>query len=740
MEHGWSMNTQTLSWLIRGIALTVPLAASTVVHAQTKDARLTQLEEIVVTAQKRVERLIDVPAAISAFSADFIEDHRVETLDDLMKFTPGLTGTTYGASNPSVVIRGLSGNDFGSGTDATFGVYLNEVFVGRKTASVFDLIDVERMEIVKGPQGTLFGRNSTAGAVSISTRRPGPDFDASFTARAGNYGYWQGDAAVNVPVSDKFYLRAAVRGRTQNGYVDNLVDGNEFPKDEKTLIGRLSLRWLPTEKVDVLITFDGHTHDGNAPALKSSYQVLADAFGLTPADVIAFVSPGESLDPYSDVATNLPASGRSRHVDDQDIGMVTAHIGWNVSESLTVTSVTAYREYDVNFGADDDGTPLTLLHSFQEEQGKQFSQEIRLNGDMGRLKWFLGASVLDEKVDVLGRAEYDESLYLIGPRTLVEERVDSVADNVGWAVYGDATFALTDRLFLSAGLRYSKDDKDFWLQIPTDPVNGFNIVLYPTADVPLIQKESYSAWQPRFALRYNWTDNVSSYVNVAKGFRAGGFNNFSAQEPFDPETVWSYEVGVKARSADGRFSTELAAFHYEYKNLQVLLPIGGAFLVENAAEASGDGLEIALAAKPFSRLDLFATATWLDAKYDRFVRSPADDRSGNRLTRAPKFKGLVGAQFTQPLSDRLSGFLRADYSFQSRQFFDSRNIDFVSQGRYALLSAAAGIASADQRWRVTAYVDNLADKKYLAGAGGLFGDTTRRGLPRMYGIEIQFDY
>lgn len=699
-----------------------------------------RLGEVVVSAQKREERLLDVPAAISVYSADFIESNRVESLDDLIKYTPGLTGTTYGASNPTIVIRGLSGNDFGSGADATFGVYLNEVFVGRKTASVFDLIDVERMEVVKGPQGTLFGRNSTAGAVSVTTRRPGPDFNASFSARAGNYGFWQGDAAVNVPLSDRVYMRAAVRARSSDGYTDNLLDSNTFPEDEQTLIGRLSFRFLPTESLDVLFTADGHSHEGNTPILKSSYAILADAFGMTPEDVIAFVSPGESLDPYSDAASNLPASGSSKHVDDQDISMLTAHVKWDVSDTLTFTSITAYREYDVDFGADDDGTPLTLLHTFQVESGDQTSQEFRFNGTSGNWTWFLGASVLDEKVDVLGRVEYDETLYLIGPRTLVEETVDSVMKNLGWAVYGDATLAVNEKLSLSAGLRYSEDDKEFLVHIPTDPVNGFNIVLYPTADIPLRQKETYSAWQPRFALKYNLNENLTSYVNVARGFRAGGFNNFSAQEPFDPEYVWSYEVGLKGRSEDGRFSADMAAFYYTYEDLQVLLPIAGAFLVENAAQAEGRGIELALAAKPTDRLEMFASLTWLDAEYDEFIRTPTDDRSGNKLSRAPEWKGALGGEYTIRVGDRMSAFMRADYSYEAKQYFNSQNSDFASRGSVSLVGAAIGLEGDGQKWRVTAFADNLLDKEYIASAGGLFGDTTRRGTPRFYGAEVAFKF
>jgi iron complex outermembrane receptor protein len=427
-------------------------------------------------------------------------------------------------------------------------------------------------------------------------------------------------------------------------------------------------------------------------------------------------------------------------VDDQDIEMVTAHVKWNASETLTLTSITAYREYDVDFGADDDATPLTLLHTFQVESGDQLSQEFRLNGTAGNWTWFLGASVLDEEVDVLGRVEYDESLYGIGPRTLVEEFVDSNMKNTGWALYGDATLAINDKLSMSAGLRYSEDDKEFLIYIPPEPVNGFNIVLYPTADPPLHQEETYDAWQPRFALKYDLQENMTTYLNIARGFRAGGFNNFSAQEPFDPEYVWSYELGLKTRSDDGRFSMESAAFYYTYDDLQVLLPIGGAFLVENAAEASGYGVELALAARPVDRFELFASLTWLDAEYDDFQRTPTDDRSGNKLTRAPEWKGALGGQYTFPVSARMNAFVRADYAYEAKQYFNSQNSDFASRGSLSLFAASVGIERDDQRIRVTAFADNLLDEEYIASAGGLFGDTTRRGTPRFYGAEVTFKF
>ncbi|MBM3497015.1 MAG: TonB-dependent receptor, partial [Armatimonadetes bacterium] len=311
---------------------------------------------------------------------------------------------------------------------------------------------------------------------------------------------------------------------------------------------------------------------------------------------------------------------------------------------------------------------------------------------------------------------------------------------LGWALYGDATYSFSDTLSLSAGLRYSEDQKEFLLLIPVEPVNGFNIVFVPSADPAQFQKETYSAWQPRLALKYDWSDNLASYASVARGFRAGGFNNYSAQEPFDPEYVWSYEVGLKGRTADGRFSVDTAAFYYTYEDLQVLLPIGGAFLVENAAEATGYGFEAAAAASLTERFEMFASLTWLIAEYDEFVRSPTDDRSGNTLTRAPEWKGSIGAEYRFQVSGRLNAFLRADYSYESEQFFNSQNSDFASRGSLSLVSASLGVERDDRRFRFSVYSDNLFDEEYISSAGGLFGDTTVRGSPRFYGAELAFRF
>ena len=713
-------------------AIVLSLGCSAAAQAQE------EIEEVVVTAQKREQRLIDVPVAVSAFSKDFLKDYRVDSVDDLVRYTPGLTGYNYGVSNPIMVIRGLSGNDFGSGADATFGVYVNDVFTGRKTTSINDIIDIERVEVVKGPQGTLFGRNSTAGAVSITTNRPGPDYEAEIAVKAGNYNLWQADAAINIPINDTLYFRGAVRGRTRDGYVKNIVDGNEFPDDDETVVGRASLRYVPSDNLDIEVAVDGHFHNGNTPAVKSSYRIIGAAFGLSPQLASAILSPGEKYGKYEDIASNLPDRGVSGHKDDQDIAMVSGHIEWDVSEDLSVTSITAYRQYDVDFGDDDDGTPYTFLHTFQAEQQHQFSQEVRLNGKWNKLDWFLGASILDEKIDVLGRVHYDESLYLIGPRTLVEERVITNADNFGWAIYGDATYAITDRLNFSAGVRYSDDNKDFTIQIPTDPVNGFNIVLYPTADVPVSLSDSFSAWQPRFAIDYHWNDYIMTYAGVSRGFRAGGYNNYAVQAKFDPEYVWSYEVGAKAQSADGRFAGEVAGFHYTYDDLQVLLPIGGAFIVQNAAQASGEGMELSVNAEPIDGVTFFSNLTWLNTEYDKFIVSPTDDRSGNELTRAPDIKANVGGQYKFPLFGQVSGFIRADWYYTSKFYFNSTNSAFVTQDPYSLINGAFGIEGQDGHWRVTVFGDNLLNERYLLSAGGLFGDTTVRAPPRYYGVEFSY--
>lgn len=719
-----------------GAAVVALITPFTIAAAETAS---TALSEVVVTAQKREQRALEVPISIDSFGTDFVEQARIARIDDFIKFSPGMTGYTYGVSNPRLVIRGVLGTDFGIGGDATLGVYVDDFFIGRQSASVTQLLDVRQVDVLKGPQGALFGRNSTAGVVSIATQRPGNELAGYVSVAAGNLDYREINAAVDLPASERAKFRIAARKRQRDGFMTNVVDGSKFDESDN-LTGRVSALLEPNEAWEILAVAEVGQTEGVPPGLKSSYRILGDLLGVTPEVASGLFSPNTDLDPFSDsFSSDLPRTGDSRWVDDQDYWHTYARAVWR-RESWSVTSITGYRSYDLDFGNDEDGTPLLLLHTFQAEEGRQFSQEFRVNYDADRLHAVGGVSYLDERVDVLGRAQYDETLYLVGTRPLAEERAIADTDNTGWGVFGDVTYEFTDRLSGSVGVRYSRDEKTFSQRIPTDPVRGFNLVFFPTVDPAFRRSDTWSSTQPRVALRFMLTPEWMTYVTATKGYRSGGYNSFAFQPAFAAETIENLELGVKGAAFDNRLILQFAAYTYAYDDLQVLIPQGGAFIVRNAAEASGLGAELSLTAQPHDTLNLYATLSSVDAEYDNFVAAPGDDRSGNRLARSPRFSGSLGGDWSVPLGARMKSVIRASYFYTSKQYFESRNTEFASQDAYGRLDASVSFGPADDRWSVALFGDNVTDERYLLNAPGLFGDAWIPAPPRQYGVRADFRF
>lgn len=724
------------AWLVGAAAFALLPCSQAVAQSETSP----QAEEagsggeIIVTAQRREQRLNDVPISISAFSDEYLDDHQISKATDLITFTPGLSGYTYGASNPRIAVRGVLGSDFGVGGDSTIGVYIDDFFIGRMSASVTQLFDVERVEVLKGPQGALVGRNSTAGAIGIITRKPGDDLAVDFRLRGANLDERQADIGIDLPLSDSVGLRLAGRARQRHGYQTNVVDGVDFDHS-RSFSGRAVL--VAEASPDLKFTLVGEVNStrGRPPGYKSSYQVVGGLLGLSPADASAFFSPGTNLDPFDDFASDLTSAGNGRRWrDDQDVWQIYGRVEYDLG-GATLTSITGYRDYRLRFGSDDDGTLLQLLNTFQNEDGKEFSQELRVIGSIGRIDYVVGANYLHEKIDVVGEAQYDEALYGVGVRPGVVESAFVTTRNDGWGFFGDVTANLTDKLAITAGLRYSIDRKKFSQFIPIDPVRGFNLVIAPTVDPGISMSETWRSLQPRANIQYKWTPDVMTYVSIAKGYRSGGFNSFGFQPAFNPETVWNYEAGLKASFWDGKADVQVSAFHYDYNNLQVLVPAGGAFIVRNAASAQGDGGELQFSARPAKTLSFSTGVSILNAKYGSFVVG-AVDRSGNRLARAPKFTVTSTIGWTPRITDALSGKLQLTHSYRSRTYFDSNESAFASQKGFHQFDGSVGIASADDRWGLSVFMNNIGNKRYLASAGGLAGDTWVAAAPRSYGVEL----
>jgi len=700
-----------------------------------------QLEEIVVTAQKRAQTLADVPIAVAVFGESFITRNRSANVSDLVAFTPGVSGTAVAATTPRITVRGVSTEDFGVGSDPALGIYVDDVYLGRGVSSIIDLFDIARVEVVRGPQGTLFGRNTTAGAISISTNKPSPaQFAANGELTVGDYGLVFARAAVNLPIGGDWALRIAGVSRQRDGYVRNTLGGRIGAFESRA--GRATLG------------YDG-------AGLKA---YLSGEYRRTRAQPGPYVSPVlVGTDPYGPVSSDLIDGTADAARDNIDTYRATLRIEADLGETTRLTSTTAYNGFRNHYLEDTDASPETYLHFGTDGYQDSYSQELRLNGRTGRLTWFVGASAARDDIGSNQFALYAEEAYcgvLFGSDCTaalgapgadrVRESSLGKSSNTSYAAYGEATYALTPRLNLTTGLRWSRDLKRFEVRFPlADNLLGPVILVPPSltqlatygtvaADGTLRQRYATSSWQPRFVVDYKLAKGFSTYLSASRGYKAGGFNQLSPGPAFRPETIWNYEFGFKGETPDRRLRFDLAAFHFKYDDLQVLVDFGPSVITRNAATASGEGIEASLTALPVRGLTLSGGFSWQDVKYGRFIANGGQDYSGNRLPRAPRFSafGIVDGEL--PLTASLKALGRIEFSYRSSQYFNPSNRPFQLQGGYSLTNLSAGLGIGDHL-QVKGWVQNLFDARYLVDANITvpgFLEYTQRGDPRTWGLQL----
>jgi iron complex outermembrane recepter protein len=724
-------------WLLGTTAL---LAAQPV---QAQPQTLTDkaaLDDIVVTAQRREQTLQDVPVAVSVFSGDFIERSRTATISDLVAFTPGVSGTTVAQTTPRITVRGVSTEDFGAGSDPALGIYVDDVYLGRGVSSVADLFDVARVEIVKGPQGTLFGRNTTAGAISIVTARPDETLGGFIDTSIGRFDQINLRGAINLPLGEGVALRVAGSHRERDGFVANTLGGRIGAIDSQAIRATLGLDRSGTEAT---ISYEYRNTRGQPGPYINPFLVGTDRFGPITSNLI---------DRTADAARDNLESHR-----------MTFRLESPLSDAVQLTSITAYNGFTNSYLEDTDASPATLLHFGTQGRQDSFSQELRLNGDAGELTWFIGASAaLDDIASIQFAIISEESVCgvrfgsdcttaigVVGDPAVREASV-ARSSNSSYAVYGDLTFAVNAQLDLIAGLRFSRDVKDFSVGFPpAGNALGPIVVVAPAlatlaqfgtvdANGTLQQRYRSSSWQPRAALNYRFSDRVSIYASASRGYKAGGFNQLSPGPAFDPESIWNYEIGLKGETADRRLRFDLTAYRFDYSDLQVLVNFGGSVVTRNAARARGTGVEASLTARPVAGLTVSGGAAWQDVNYGAFIPSPAEDFSGNRLVRSPEWSANMVADVDTPMVGELRALARAEFSYRSSQFFRPSNTAFERQEGYALINGSLGLGFGETlTFRL--FVQNLFNARYLVDASTTipnFLAYTQRGEPRTYGLQL----
>jgi len=691
------------------------VAAATAASAQTpaKAGSESTVEGIVVTAQRYESVLERTPIAIAVLGSDALEAANIDTSMDLTLAVPGFV-LSSNIVQGQAYLRGI-GTDISSiSADPSVAFILDGVYLPRLSTAQQDLFDVQRVEVVKGPQGTLYGRNAPGGVVAITSKTPSSVFEGSADVLLGNYDQQRFRATISGPLSDTVGARLSVLRRARDGFVYDPI-GKRSIDNADDWAARAMMSFQVGDNGLVLLSADSTVSRGapssavriisaTAPALSFGGTVLADRFKTN---------------------QNFP-----NQVNNDQSG-VSAKVSWTAGD-VEIESITAYRQSNFKLVLDLDGTEANwFTHNPDLQRSKTFSQEIQFTGTTDRLKWLAGAYFFGEDAS----ASYNLFLPLAG----VNIRPEATNETRAYAVFGQGTWSFTERLKGTVGLRYSRETKD------ADVVQFTNNVQTGA----FAGDRSWEAFTPKFGLEFQATDSTLLYGSATRGFKSGGFNSTAIQTPqaFQPEYVWAYETGLRSVMADGRARLSLTAFYYDYADLQVnKYDAVNIVTLENAASAKIKGFEAELATKPTDRWNLTAAVTLLDATYDKFSSVDPDNGAaglvrftGNQLVRTPKTSASVTTDYTFDLGGDLELTTRASYAYRSRIYFTPFNAAEVSQKAFGVVNASVELAPRNGPWRASLFVKNLGDSFYyqeIARSRNIVGTIGWPGDPQTYGVEF----
>jgi iron complex outermembrane receptor protein len=720
--------------------------------AKEADVSTYQLEEVVVTARKTQESLQKVPVSVSAITSEDLEKRSLDNLSAIGQATPNFTFGEQlqgGRSAGVVFIRGVGQADTLATYDPAVGVYIDGVFLGRMQGNDLEMMEIERVEILRGPQGTLFGKNTSGGAVSITTKQPDASaggFSGKLQTTVGSRDRIDAVAGVNLPlVTDKAALLLSGSRRRQDGFGER-ADGQDQGSTNRDS-GRLSLLLKPWDDFSALFSADATSYDETNAVLK----LLAVD---TTVNTVAFLNTNTDPDyderwlapsDFFNYATG-PNSSRGRLWG----SALTLNYGTSWGN---IKSISAYRHNDVDNNQDPDLSPITFIDEFQTVKQHQVSQELQATGTSfsNRLNWVLGVYYFHERA--YSNTSYALLVPVAGYAASFTERFFITNDS--YAAYGQGNYSLTDRLKFTAGLRYTHDDKE---------VQRFNLTYPDGADrqTPATKNAGSNDWSPRVGFDYQWTPTLMTYMSAARGYKGGGFNGRGGTiadfNQFNPEVVWTYELGLRSDLFDRRVRFNATAFYSDYKDLQLQIngsqEINGQIapfnFVTNIPKSRIVGGELELAVIPATGLKL---TSGLGLIYADYVELPADEsfEAANLLNRdtefvnTPKVSLTLAAEYTRRLTDAIDLTSRIDYAHKSEIQYWVTNSAYLRQEPYGLLNARLTFEHAPSQVSLSVFGINLTDEHYIVGG---FDDLTvpnpglgfviaNMGRPREFGASVQ---
>lgn len=726
---------------------------------------------IVVTAQKRAESILDVPLSLSAFDSKTLDNIGADTLEDVSLYTPGFEVREQSVGAPGFVVRGITSDGIG---EQRVSIYLDGVSTSAVAASSFELHDIERVEIAKGPQSTLFGRGAMIGGVNIIQNKAGNDFLLKAGVGVGDYGYRMAEGVANAPlIDDVLAVRVAVRARKRDGYIRDLAGGPGYNAVD-TLAYRGAVKFQPVSNLrfDLIYNREENTPNGGTGFKSNIFLPRDPATGA----VVGDLAPGSGV-----VLRSFGGLGGDRLYIDRHIDDVSLLGSWELTDALTLGSITGYRKYRNVESFDPDGTWMNIIAGVGESWGDQTTQELRLTYDnKGAFRGTIGASYVDLSNSDRYIFQFDEratallfsgGLLRSAPMGMTQAQILAALGPMGAVlkpvhrddstfassartidIYGDGTWEASNRLSLTAGLRWTHDDKTSTVvgTLPNGPstLTRGGIFFQPTANGATLSTDGrFSGLSWRMAANYALGDAVNAYLTYGRGRRSPALNIVASGtcSVAPAEIVNSYEAGLKARALGGRISFDGSLYYYDYSNFQTVKTINGTLTTVNAGAAEAYGFEGQVQAKPAHWATLFANYSYNHA------RLTSGDYDGNRFRNAPDHTFSLGAFLTAPIGGTELYFNPA-YSWQSKFFFDDDNdktalqpADFrvdEFQKSYGLLNLRLGLRAADERWGVELALKNALNQDYVIDAGNTgdnFGiPSFIAGQPRMFSAELKF--
>lgn len=714
----------TFAALVCGLAFATPHA-----FAQDEPAEDTagRLDVVVVTAQRRSQSLQRVPVTVTTFGAEEIKAAQIQQIEDIISRTPGLSFDAFPSSQARLFIRGIGSSDRGASGDPSAAVFLDDIYIGRPAAIAFDAFDVERIEVLKGPQGTLYGRNVVGGAINIITKRPElDDFDASASLTYGSLDRLDGAGFLNIPFANNTSaIRISGSYRSHGGYVPNAFL-NQDVEDQDTRSLRLQYYSEPTDDLRMVFAVDGTRDRATGPANHILERVADHQF-------FDFYTP--NFDPAVTYGSDVGHQDRD-----------TYSVRGEVSNDFafgTLTMLASYRDLDYSVHYDfDGGNPDPSSPGFNfigiaggnEETAEMVSQEIRLSAPLDSpVNWVVGAYHYTQEVE-----RSDILILDLGSPVYEEFVANASLDSI--AFFGDVTAPITDRFSVFGGLRYSRDDK-------TQRARNTD------SDAPLRAEEffdetasvDFDDWTYRAGIQFQATPDDLLYATISRGFKSGGLEDTPADAehavtPFEPETALQYEIGQKSTFMNGSLIWNNTLYYMDYSDLQTGQTVDGVSITSNAGKATVQGYETQFTISPFDGFEFSLAYALTDATFDEFSEGDVD-YAGSRISRTPEHKLTMSPSYTYSLPNGGDLTFVVDYRYASEIFDDNSNLPPEIRDPTHFVDARVSVDNLGNGISVSLWGKNLSDERTRTFQGGFLGANFGAfSPPRTYGVTLSWDY